>query len=118
MFQMIGGGEKAGSGIDKIRQGWASQHWRFPAIREQTQPDRVWLVLPIVSMLPGQSLEKLRELFGTPFDGLNQEEVQALVTAELEGEVSNRRMKEFCDRHPSDLTKMLQGLVRRHFYPQ
>ena len=25
MFQQIGGGEKAGSGIDKIRQGWASQ---------------------------------------------------------------------------------------------
>lgn len=118
MFQMIGGGEKAGSGIDKIRQGWASQHWRFPAIREQTQPDRVWLVLPMVSMLPERSLEKLRELFGIPFDGLNQEEVQALVTAELEGEVSNRRMKEICDRHPSDLTKILQGLVRRSFLSQ
>ena len=26
----IGGGEKAGSGIDKIRQGWAAQHWRLP----------------------------------------------------------------------------------------
>jgi ATP-dependent DNA helicase RecG len=43
------------------------------------------------------------------------EEVQALVTAEIEGEVSNRRMQEICDRHPSALTKILQGLVRRDF---
>ena len=41
MFQQIGGGEKAGSGIDKIRQGWASQKWRLPLIRETTRPDRV-----------------------------------------------------------------------------
>ena len=34
MFLMIGGGEKAGSGIDKIRQGWRAQHWRLPIIRE------------------------------------------------------------------------------------
>lgn len=115
MFQMIGGGEKAGSGIDKIRQGWASQHWRFPAIREQTQPDRVWLVLPMVSMLPERSLETLRKLFGNQVDSLNQLDVQALVTAELEGEVSNCRMQEICDRHPSDLTKTLQGLVKRNF---
>jgi ATP-dependent DNA helicase RecG len=115
MFQMIGGGEKAGSGLDKIRQGWASQHWRSPAIREQTQPDRVYLVLPMVSMLPDRSLAKLQVLFDTRLDGLNQAEVQALVTAELEGEVSNRRMQEICELHPSDLTKTLQGLVRRNF---
>ena len=115
MFQMIGGGEKAGSGIDKIRQGWASQHWRFPAIQEQTQPDRVRLVLPMISMLPEASLNVLKQQFGSCFDRLNPEEVQALVTAEIEGEVSNRRMQEICDRHPSDLTKILQGLVRRDF---
>jgi hypothetical protein len=29
MFATLGYGEKAGSGIDKIRQGWASQKWRL-----------------------------------------------------------------------------------------
>ena len=38
MFLMIGGGEKAGSGIDKIRQGWRAQHWRLPIIRERFSP--------------------------------------------------------------------------------
>ena len=32
MFLMIGGGEQAGSGADKIRSGWRSQHWRAPQI--------------------------------------------------------------------------------------
>jgi ATP-dependent DNA helicase RecG len=115
MFQMIGGGEKAGSGIDKIRRGWASQHWRSPGIQEQVQPDRVKLVLPMISMLPDQSLKVLRQRFGDRFDCLNQEKVQALVTATLEGEVTNRRMQEIFDKHPSDLTKILQELVRQNF---
>lgn len=37
--------------------------------------------------------------------------MQALVTAELEGTVSNSRMQQVSARHPADLTKMLQGLV-------
>jgi hypothetical protein len=28
MFQLMGGGDKAGSGMDKIRAGWRAQHWR------------------------------------------------------------------------------------------
>lgn len=30
MFLLIGGGEKAGSGVDKIHQGWRFNHWRAP----------------------------------------------------------------------------------------
>src|SRR5262249_47101743 len=60
MFAMLGYGEKAGSGIDKIRQGWASQKWRWPMIQEQFRPDRVHLTLPMVSLLPEESLARLR----------------------------------------------------------
>jgi ATP-dependent DNA helicase RecG len=38
MFMLIGAAEKAGSGVDKMRRGWASQHWRSPILREQVQP--------------------------------------------------------------------------------
>ena len=34
MFSLLGYGEKAGSGFDKIRRGWASQKWRLPSIDE------------------------------------------------------------------------------------
>jgi ATP-dependent DNA helicase RecG len=113
MFLMIGGGEKAGSGIDKIRQGWRSQHWRSPAIQQRMKPDRVMLILPMVSLLPEESVEKLRRSLGKQFDELSNLERQALVTAEVEGEVSNGRLREICADHPTDITQMLQGLVSK-----
>jgi ATP-dependent DNA helicase RecG len=115
MFLMIGGGEKAGSGIDKIRQGWKSQHWRSPMIQQTMQPDRVKLTLPMISLLPPESLQRLRSHFGVRFDRLKGLELQALVSADLEGGVTNQRLREMSDVHPADVTKVLQGLVARGF---
>lgn len=118
MFLMIGGGERAGSGIDKIRQGWRSQHWRSPSIQETLQPDRVRLLLPMVSLLPEDSVRRLRQRFGRRIDRLNPLELQALVTAEIEGAVSNGRMREMCDEHPTEITRLLQGLLNRRCLEQ
>ena len=115
---MIGGGEKAGSGIDKIRQGWASQNWRLPIIEETLRPDRVRLVLPMVSLLPEESVQRIKGRFGTKFKKLSPLEVQALVTADLEEGVSNVRMRQICSEHPTELTKLLQSLVSRGFLQQ
>jgi ATP-dependent DNA helicase RecG len=118
MFQMIGGGEKAGSGMDKIRQGWEWGRWRAPRIREQVQPDRVALSLSMVSLLPPESIDRLRGRLGTSMDRLTPEETQALVTAEVEGSVSNSRLQELTHDHPADITQMLQGLVTRRLLAQ
>ncbi len=115
MFQMLGAGDKAGSGIDKIRAGWASEHWQSPILAETLRPDRVILTLPLVSMLPETTLADLRERFGAVFDALDPEEVQILVTAAIEGEISNQRMQDILSLHRVDITRILQGLVRRHF---
>jgi ATP-dependent DNA helicase RecG len=111
MFTMIGAGEKAGSGVDKIIQGWRSQHWRLPIIGEQTQPDRVGWILPMVSLIPEESLTRLKQAFGHKFNQFTQLEVQALVTADLEQSVDNARMCRITGTHPADITKMLQHLV-------
>jgi ATP-dependent DNA helicase RecG len=118
MFQMIGRGEKAGSGIDKIRQGWNSQNWRSPEIEEIFQPDRVLMILPLESFLPEASLERLRALFGRRIDTLGPMEIQTLVTAEAEGKVSNARMRMVSNEHAADLTRMFQGLVLKGFLEQ
>lgn len=112
MFQMIGGGEKAGSGMDKIRSGWRSQHWRSPKVEESLQPDRVKLVLPMVSLIPPEVNEELRQRFGARFDRLDKTAVQAVVTARVEGSVTNGRMQEVTSEHPKDITMVLQALVR------
>lgn len=115
MFAMLGYGEKAGSGIDKIRQGWASQKWRWPRIEEQLKPDRVILTLPMLSLLPEESLTRLRAVLGENLAGMNAREVQALVTADVEASVSNLRLQQFCTDHTTDITRMLQDLVAKDF---
>ena len=114
MFMLIGGAEKAGSGVDKIRRGWESQHWRSPLVREQFQPDRVLWMLPMISLIPEDSLHRLQRLFGTRFSRFDQIEIQALVTADIEGVVDNVRMRQITGNHAADITRILQGLVGKN----
>jgi len=115
MFLMIGGGEQAGSGVDKIRSGWRSRHWRAPLISTQSQPDRVQLALPMVSLIPKATLVHLRERFGTRMDTLKSPEVQALATADLEGSVSNARLQELLADHPVEISRMLSRLCEQGY---
>ena len=111
MFMMIGVAEKAGSGVDKIHQGWVLQHWRPPGIEEHVQPNRVQWNLPMISLIPEDSLCRLHALFGKKFERFNKEEVQALVTADVENSVDNSRMRQITGGHAADMTLMLQNLV-------
>ena len=92
MFQLMGGGDKAGSGMDKIRAGWRAQHWRSPRLEETVQPDRVKLVLPMVSLIPPEVEQALQARFGELFTSLDKTAVQAVVTAQVEGTVNNGRL--------------------------
>ncbi len=113
MFMLIGAAEKAGSGVDKMRRGWASQHWRSPMLREQVQPDRVFWRLPMVSLIPEESRARLEGYFGKEFNRLSKDEVLALVTADVEANVDNARMRQICTLHAADVTRLLQGLVAK-----
>lgn len=113
MFLMIGGGEHAGSGTDKIRAGWRYQHWRAPLLTTFQEPDRVRLTLPLVSLIPEETALRLRAFFGAELDGLSPAEMQALATADLEGAVSNARLQQLLVDHPVDITRTLSSLCER-----
>lgn len=49
MFSMIGAVEKAGSGADTIIQGWDEAKFGAPMISEKSEPNKVELILPIIS---------------------------------------------------------------------
>ncbi len=115
MFLMIGGGEQAGSGVDKIRSGWRSRHWRAPLISTQPQPERVVLTLPMVSLIPEATLAHLRDCFGSRMNALTPAEVQALATADIEGSVSNARLQELLVDHPVEITRMLSRLCEQGY---
>ena len=48
MFNMIGIGERAGSGVPDIFSVWKDEGWIEPEVDEQYNPDRTVLTLPLV----------------------------------------------------------------------
>jgi len=116
MFRLVGAGEQAGSGIPKIYRGWASQHWRAPALYERIEPyNQTLLELRMVDLLPSAVMTALRKAFGEKFDALGQNERLTLAAAASERVVTHARVREMTGLHPFDLTRMLQNLVRDGF---
>lgn len=116
MFRLVGVGEQAGSGIPKIYRGWASQHWRAPALYERVEPyNQTLLELRMVDLLPAVVVTNLRNAFGARFDALGQNERLTLAAAVSERVVTHGRVREMTALHPFDLTRMLQNLVRDGF---
>lgn len=116
MFQMIGLGEQAGSGLPKIFRHWQEQHWRHPRLEEIFGPqDRTSLTLSTESLLPANVMTELDQRFGGSFRRLSEAQRTALATVVLEGTISHARLRELCFRHPHDLTKELSALVTGGF---
>ncbi len=58
MFNMIGIGERAGSGVPDIYAVWESQGWKEPMVEEQYNPDRTILKLSLVKKQAEKTSEK------------------------------------------------------------
>lgn len=50
MFNMIGIGERAGSGVPNIYDVWKNEGFDCPVVEEEYAPDRTRLVLPILGI--------------------------------------------------------------------
>ncbi len=113
MFRLVGVGEQAGSGIPKIYRGWASQHWRTPALYEKREPyNQTILELRMVDLFPEEVMAGLKGRFGDAFDHLNHVERVALALAASEGTVNHGRLRAVTTEHPVDLSKTLQHLTQ------
>ena len=115
MFQLVGYGDHAGSGLPKIYINWAGQHWRRPVLYELAEPEQTLMELRMSSLVPAQAVAELTKLLDGRFAALPETARLALITAQVEGLVSHDRLKQISTDHPADLTKMLRGLVRDGF---
>lgn len=113
MFQHLGVGDKAGSGLNKIRHSWHAHLWQPPSLSELFRPDRVILTLPLISVMPEDAMGDLQNRFGDAFKALSPDEAQTLVIAAMEKQVTNRRLQEMLTLHRVDITQMLSGLVEK-----
>jgi len=64
MFDLIGYGERAGSGLPKIFQNWKEQLWRLPKLKEKFNPEHTILLMRMVSPLPDAVMKSLESRFG------------------------------------------------------
>lgn len=115
MFQMVGLGEQAGSGLPKIAKSWSEQHWRAPLLFEKFEPEQTRLELHMVSLLPDAVLQDLDRRFGQRMRTLSKVERLALATASIEERVTHQRLSQITTDHPHDLTKTLSRLVQHGF---
>lgn len=116
MFRLVGVGEQAGSGIPRIYDGWAGQHWRTPALYEKLEPfNQTLLELRMADLLPERLLGLLRQRFGAAFDALDRNGRLAVAAAASEQTITHGRMIEMTALHPVDASRLLQFLVRDGF---
>ena len=112
IFLMLGIGEQAGSGYSRILRAWREQSWQAPSLVDSVEPDQTTLVLRMVSLLPPEVVDELKERYGDVFNTLNENQRLAVVTAAIEGMVTNRRLQELTNVHGRDLTYLLRDMVR------
>jgi len=111
MFQMLGLGEKAGSGFQKILRAWREQHWMIPLVAENPalEMTRVWL--PLASMIPGDVEQELRAIVGDAYRGLDELGRVILMLAHRFDEIGNADIQPYRAEHPREIGVRLKQFV-------
>lgn len=113
MFQMLGLGEKAGSGFQKILRAWSEQHWLRPMVRDDAPLDMTIVRMPLVSMIPEEIEIALRKVVGTEYAQLDELDRLILILAHQYGDVGNTDVQPYADEHPRAIGERLKQLVQR-----
>lgn len=101
--------------MNKIIKGWREANWQKPYVEEFNRPDKVELTLPMISLLPDDTVIKLKKLFDGKIETLTQDELAVLVTCYSESEINNTQLQYVVPQHRSDITKMLKKLCNEGF---
>lgn len=113
MFMQIGDAEKAGSGVDKIIEGWKSANYRYPTLVEKT--DKVVLTMPLESILSDEVLCTLKNIYGEDIVSIDHEKLLVLAACVSDGFTSNYRIQLVLEKHPSDITQLLKNLCQEGY---
>ncbi|MDE5883346.1 MAG: AAA family ATPase, partial [Muribaculaceae bacterium] len=115
MFGLIGKSDKAGSGVDKILQGWKDYNWRRPYIEEIGKPDKVELFLPMEALIDDSVLAELKSIFGPNIDRLKINYLSILAATLEQDSVTNLSLQPLLNLHPADITKLLRQMCRESY---
>ncbi len=113
MLRMIGYGDNIGSGFPTILSAWGDENWRKPDLNQDEELHQVVLKLWMISTMPKECTDHLKNLFGSVYAHLSQNEQLILGTAYLEGFVTNSRLQSLLNLHSTDVGRLLSDLTGR-----
>ena len=118
MFQMLGLGEKAGSGFQKILRAWQEQQWLIPLVSEKLDLEITAVFLPMLSFIPEDIETELKEVVGSNYSELPELDRFILVLTHQFGEVSNIDIQRYRKEHRRDIGDCLKQLVTNGYLEQ
>jgi ATP-dependent DNA helicase RecG len=118
MFQMLGLGEKAGSGFEKILRAWREQQWLIPLVSEKLDLEVTSVDLPMLSLIPEDVERELKEIVGDDYFNLTEIDRIVLVLAHRSGEINNMGVQRYTQEHPREIGECLKRLVNKGWLEQ
>jgi len=116
MFQTLGVAEHAGSGIDKIVNGWFDSCIAIPSLEEYQQPDRVVWRLPFVGMISQEKMAAVSHVVGVErFSELDKFDKLILLCIASGEAIRHADISPSLPLHAADISKRLARLVARGF---
>jgi predicted HTH transcriptional regulator len=113
MFRYVNFGEQAGSGIPNILNGWKSQHWKVPLLREVVEPyEQTLLELRMIDLYPPEVINELQESFGNKFEKLSELERTLTITIYSDVYLSHQQLCSQVSAHTREVTLALVKLEK------
>ena len=121
MFNLLGIGERAGSGIGKIAKVWEDEKWIKPQLKESFSPDRIELVLNMKAAnekFDNENNETENEVKkNVPFSELlnefSREEKDIILITMLKGTINNLYLQNALKNDSKYFYKILKSLVNK-----
>lgn len=111
LFQLLGLGERAGSGFQRIVRAWREQNWLVPLVSENVSLELTQVNLPLASMIPEDVERELRALVGEAYPALDELSRMILIMAHRFGEVRNLDLQALREEHPRVIGERLGQLA-------
>ncbi len=113
MFNLIGISEKAGSGVDKMVNGWLDEYIAAPDVKELLEPSNVIWILPYVGLIARKDLCHIREVMGEQeFNAMDLWKKIILILIRTDNWISHNDISKVLPVHSAEISQRLSKLVQ------
>lgn len=113
MLRMIGFGDNIGSGFPLILKAWEEESWIKPDLNDDRELHEVTLKLKMSSLYAPETIQQLKECYGSDFDNLSVGEKECLVLIICEKAQTNSDLQLATGKNGWELNRILTSLTSK-----